>query len=148
VTSKASFRIALGAVLVVCLALVPAALAGKGGGGNGHGGTTGASYSLNLAMVNDANGNGLPNWADTITFSVSTTATTQPHVSLQCSQSGTVVYTTQTGYYDGYAWPWTQNMTLWSGAWTAGAADCTATLYDFSASKTVTLGTLSFHVDA
>ena len=135
--------------LVLALALVPVALAAKGGGGGkpGGSGTTGSS-SLSLAMVTDQNGNGLPNWADTVTFNVSTTATTQPHVSLQCSQSGVLVYTTQTGYYAGYPWPWTQNMGLWSGAWTSGAADCTATLYYFSGSKTITLKTLSFHVDA
>jgi hypothetical protein len=132
--------------LVLALVLVPAAVAAKGSGG--HNGTTSGSTSLNLEMVTDANGNGLPNWGDTVTFKVSTTATTQPHVSLQCSQNGAVVYTAQTGYYDGYPWPWTQNMSLWSGAWTGGAADCTAKLYYFSGRKTVTLKTVSFHVDA
>jgi hypothetical protein len=104
--------------------------------------------SLRLVMVADANGNGLPNWNDRVTFSVSTTATTEPHVSLKCFQSGSLVYTTQTGYYPGYLWPWTQVMTLSSPAWSGGGADCTARLYTFKSGKTLTLQTLSFHVAA
>jgi hypothetical protein len=136
-------------ILALVLALLaPAALAAKGGN-NGHGGTSDSSSSISLAvpLPYDANRNGLPNWGDTVRFNVSTTATTQPHVSVQCSQNGAVVYTAQTGYYDGYPWPWTQNMSLWSAAWTGGAADCTATLYYFSGRKTVTPAALSFHVD-
>jgi hypothetical protein len=132
--------------LVPALALVPAALAAKGG--NGGGGTTGSSDSLRLVMVTDANGNGLPNWGDTITFNVSTTATTTPHVSVLCYQGGVQVYSGLTGYYASYPWPWTQNMGLWSYSWTGGAADCTAKLYYFSGRKTITLTTLGFHVDA
>ena len=131
------------AFLVLALALVPAALAGKGGKPGGHGTTGGGS--LALVMVADANLNGLPNWGDTVSFNVSTTATTQPHVSLQCFQSGVLVYTTQTGYYAGYAWPWTQNMSLWSYAWTGGAADCTAYL---TTPDWTRLASTSFHVYA
>jgi len=144
----------LGGLMVVAVLLLAfsgvatAAKGGAGGGGKTGGGSTSGSSSLTLAMVTDSNGNGLPNWGDQVTFNVSTTATTTPHVSVQCSQSGVLVYTTQTGYYAGYPWPWTQTMTLESGAWTGGAADCTASLYYFSGSKTVTLGTLGFHVDA
>src|SRR6266566_4110197 len=73
--------------------------------------TSGSGGSLTLAMVTDVNADGLPNWGDQVKFDVSTTATTTPHVSLQCSQSGVLVYTTETGYYAGYPWPWTQIMT-------------------------------------
>jgi len=99
-------------------------------------------------MVADLNGNGSPNYGDTVTFNVSTTATTEPHVSLKCYQSATLVYSAATGYYASYPWPWTQNMTLSSSSWTSGAADCTATLYYFSGRKTVTAKTLAVHVDA
>ena len=99
-------------------------------------------------MVDDKNGNNLPNYGDTITFHVSTTATTEPHVNLECYQGGTQVYSAVTGYYASYPWPWTQNMALWSYSWTGGAADCTATLYYFSGRKTITATTLGFHVDA
>jgi hypothetical protein len=132
-------------VTALCLALVPTALAGKGGGAPPKGG----SSSLALAMVADGNADGLPNWGDTVTFNVSTTATTQPYVSLKCYQGGTLVYSTSAGFYDGYAWPWTQNMALRSSSWTSGAADCDARLYSATNSgRTTTLATLSFHADA
>src|SRR5207245_4103477 len=66
-------RIALAAVsLVLVLALVPAALAGKPGGSGG--GTT-SSGSISLVLATDTSGNGSPNWGDNVTYNVSTTAT-------------------------------------------------------------------------
>src|SRR5438046_1181345 len=143
------FRLLIGVMallLVVSTLSAGTAFAAKGsGGGKGGGGTTGTG-SLTLVLLNSTDG--LPHYGQQVTFTVSTTATTEPHVSLNCNQSGVLVYTTQPGYYAGYPWPWTQTMTLASGAWTGGAADCTATLYYFSGTSTVTLGTLNFHVYA
>jgi hypothetical protein len=136
------------AITIAVLAFAPVALAGKGhhgGGGTTSGTGTG---SLTLKMVTDSNLNGLPNWGDTITFVVSTSATTEPHVNLSCSRNGVVVYGASTGYYASYPWPWTQNMTLSSQSWAAGAADCTAVLQAYSGTSVTTVGTLSFHVDA
>jgi hypothetical protein len=138
-------------MLGVSLALVPAAFAGKGGshgggGGGNHGG--GGTSTLTLVMVNDLNSNGSPNWGDTVTFDVSTTATDQPYVDLTCSQNGVVVYGASTGFFSSYPWPWTQDMTLSSQMWTGGAAACTARLYYVNGSKTVTLAKLSFTADA
>ena len=120
------------------------ALAAKGGGGGKPGGGTGGTGGLTLVMVTDANGNAAPNWGDQVTFNVSTTATTEPHVDLTCSQNGTVVLGATTGFYASYPWPWTQIMTLSSPSWTAGAADCTATLYYFSGSRNTVLSTVRF----
>jgi len=140
----------IAALLVLALALVPVAVAGKGsgGGGGGKGGGKGgggggstSTSSLAVVMVSDANGNGLPNWGDTITFTVSTTATSQPYVEVTCSQNGTVVYSAWAGFYDAYLWPGQRLMPLSSPAWMGGAADCTATL-------NTSLATLKFHVDA
>src|SRR5438552_1129233 len=103
--------------------------------GNSHQGGTSAAGSLTLVLLT-ATADGLPHWGNQVTFTVSTTATTEPHVSLKCFQGGVLVYTTQTGYYAGYPWPWTQTMTLSSGAWTSGGANCTAELYYFSGAKT------------
>jgi hypothetical protein len=129
----------------------PAALDAKGGGGGkggggkpGGGGSTGGSGSLTLAMVTDNNSNGLPNWGDRVRFNVSTTATTEPYVSLTCSQNGVVVYSAQTGYFASYPWPWTQTMTLSSTAWQGGAAACTARLSYYSGTSAVSLGSLNF----
>jgi hypothetical protein len=135
----------LAAFVVLALALVPAALAGKPGGGGGN--TTGSSGSLSTLMVVDQNGNGAPNWNDQITFAVSTTATSSPWVRLNCYQSGVWVSTSTAGFFAAYAWA--PNFTLSSGAWTSGAGDCTATLYMVTSNgRSKTLNTLSFHVDA
>jgi hypothetical protein len=140
------------AITILVLGLVPVAFAGKGGndggGGGKRGGGTGGSGTLSVAMVADANQDGLPNWGDTITFNVSTTATTEPHVNVTCSQGGVVVYGAATGYYASYPWPWTQNMTLSSQMWSGGAASCTAVLSAYSGTSVTTLGTLSFSVAA
>jgi hypothetical protein len=121
---------------------------GGGGGKHGGGGNTTNGGSIALVMVADANANGAPNWADTVTFNVSTTATTQPNVDLKCTQNGVVVYGATTGFYADYPWPWTQNMTLSSSAWGGGAASCTARLYAFAGSGTTTLATLGFTAGA
>lgn len=133
----------ISAVAALCMALAPAALAAK----RGSGGSTSSSIT-GPVLISDANGNGLPNWGDSVTFNVSTTATTQPFVRLNCYQNGTWAYTSTVGYYPSY--PWDQYFTLMSGDWTSGAADCTATLYSVNNKtlKETDLATLSFHVYA
>jgi len=111
----------------------------KSAGKHGNG-----SSSLDLVMYADVNENDLPNWGDTVTFNVSTTETTEPHVDLTCSRNGDVVYGATTGYYASYPWPWTQFMTLSSTAWQSGAADCTAELYYFSGKNARVLKSISF----
>lgn len=132
--------------LLTAVAASSPALAAKGGGGGG--GKPAPSGSSSLALVLLDSTDGAAHWGQRVTFNVSTSATTEPHVSVSCSQSGVVVYTTQTGFYASYPWPWTQTMTLSSDAWTGGAADCSAKLYYFNGSKTVTAATLAFHADA
>jgi hypothetical protein len=144
-SSHVARRAFVGLVTLLVLVVVPAALAERGGNGHGHHDGYG---TLTVVMVADENGDSLPNWGDTITFDVSTTATDEPHVDVTCYQDGTLVYSAWTGYYDSYPWPWTQNMTLSSQAWTGGAADCTATLSAYSGSSVETLSTLDFLVGA
>ena len=133
-----------GIALVASLALVPAAFAGKPtGGGGGSGGT------ISLVMVHDANGDGLPNVLDKVTFAVSTTATTQPWVTVTCNQGGTMVYKASNGIF---ATSLNQVFTLGSNSWTSGAASCTAYLQNWSSySKrgTITnLASMNFSVGA
>ena len=133
-----------GVVLMLSLALVPAAFAGKGPGA-GKGGSGGGG-SLSVVMVTDNNGNGLPNWGDTITFNVSTSAS-MPSVQLACYQNGALVYTATRGFYPGYMW--SDNDVLEGMYWTAGAADCTATLYNTNRNgSNTTLATLNVSVGA
>jgi hypothetical protein len=108
---------------------------GKGKGRGGANADAGAS-TVSVVMYLDNNGNGVPNWNDKITFDVSTTETTQPHVQLVCFQNGDVVY--------GADWPVTPVLTLSSRAWQGGAAECTATAYYFSGSKNVTIASNNF----
>jgi hypothetical protein len=119
------------------------------GGGGGSGG--GYSSSLALTMTADQNSDGLPNFGDIITLVPTTTFVDPngngPWLSLTCSQNGTVVYSASTGYGPNYPWPWTKQMTLKSGAWTSGAADCSSKLYYYTGKKYPTLATLSFHVN-
>jgi hypothetical protein len=131
------------AFLVVAL-VAGTALAGKPVGGGGKPAPSGSS--LTLVMVSDQNADSLPNWADSITWNVSTTATTGPNVSVACYQGGTLVYSAAAGYFDGYKWPEAKIMTLKSPSWTGGAADCTARLYKITTKGTTTLATSSFHV--
>jgi hypothetical protein len=136
------------AFLVLALALVPAALAGKPGagtGGNKHGGTTSYTGSFSVKLLNSTDG--LPHWGQQITFTVSTTAPYND-VTVMCYQGGAWVYGNTVGF--GAGWPWPQIYTLQSAAWTGGAADCNAEFYATTSSgtKTQTLSTMSFHVYA
>jgi len=117
-----------------------AAAHGGGGGGKKPSPGTGTIVLVTLDSID-----GVAHWGQRVTFDVATTATTQPHVNVTCSQSGVVVYGTTTGYYADYPWPWTQVMTLASLDWSGGAADCVATLWYASGAKMVTLTTLAFH---
>jgi hypothetical protein len=96
-----------------------------------------------MALVTDANANGLPNWADTVTFNVSTSATTQPWVNLKCTQNGKVVAQGWNGYFAGSLTG--TNFQLASPTWSGGAADCTAYLTTPTWSV---LASTSFHVGA
>lgn len=130
-----------GVVLVLSLGLVPAAFAGKG-----HQTTSGSSTITGPVMVVDNNGNGVPNWQDTVTFNMSTTATAQPYVHLTCSGNG-VGYDSWKGVFPG-SLDTNWNFVLASGGWSSGAADCTATLGMYTKRGFNQLASTSFHVDA
>lgn len=147
--SHTARRIVVG-TLVACLALGAmgtSSFAGKGGGG-GKPRPSSSSSSLKVVMVKDVNLDGAPNWGDTITFDISTTATSQPNVSLQCSQGGVVVYGATAGFYDAYPWPWTQQMSLSSTAWASGAANCVAVLQQYSGTRVIDLTSIAFTAGA
>jgi hypothetical protein len=134
---------ALISILVVGL-MVGTAFAAKGGGHGGGkpGGTTGGG-TIALVMYVDKNANGAPNWNDVVTFNISTTATTEPWVNLQCSQNGVVVAQGWDGYFVGSLT--SRTFGLYSPQWTGGAADCTAYL---TTPQWAVLASTSFHVDA
>jgi len=110
-------------------------------GGHGGGGSSGSSVSLVLVDSLD----GLAHTGQLVTFTVTTSATASPFVSLNCYQGGVWVYTASAGFFAAY--PWSRNFTLSSMSWTGGDADCTARLYSSrDGTRTTTLATSSFHV--
>ena len=131
-----------GATLMLSLALVPAAFAGKGNRPS----SGGSSTITGPVMVVDNNGNGLANWGDTVTFNMSTTATAQPYVHLVCSGNG-IGYDSWKGVFPG-SLDTNWNFVLSSGGWTSGAGDCTATLGMYTKRGFNQLASTSFHVDA
>jgi hypothetical protein len=132
-----------GAALVVSLALVPSALAGKGG----KAGSGGSSTITGPVMVIDANGDGLPNFGDTVTFDESTTATSQPYVNVLCYQNGVLVMNSWNGFFDQALNP-TRNFALYSPSWQSGAASCTAWLDMYTKQGMKQLASVSFQVGA
>src|SRR5262245_15568786 len=125
-------------VVVLCVVFAPTAVAQSKG--KGKGGTNRIAYGISLEMVNDVNENDLPNFGDSVKFNVATTETF--FVSLNCYQGSSWVYAAG-GYPAG------TELTLASNSWPGGAADCTVTAFTTTdGSRTNTLGTLSFRVEA
>ncbi len=130
--------------VVLALALVPAALAAKGGNGGNQSGGGSTNGSLSLVVLDSTDG--LAHWSNHVTFNVSTTAT-QPYVTVDCYQNGVWVMSGTRGFYPDYLWG--QTFALSSAGWTGGAADCSARLFTVSSNgKSTTLATTSFHAYA
>jgi len=129
---------------VLALALVPAAFAARGGGGTT---TTGSSTLTGPVIVHDLNGNGSADHGDSITFNVSTTATSTPTVGLRCYQNGLWVYDEYLGFYSGGYWT-NPYFTLDSSYWMTGvSASCTARLFYYDRrGREQGLATLTFPV--
>jgi hypothetical protein len=102
--------------------------------------------TMSLVLLNSTDGS--PHYGQSVTFTVSTTATTQPNVSMDCYQNGTLVFGAEAGFYPGYPWPDSEIFVLSSPSWTGGSANCTAALYYFSGKKTITLTTMNILVSA
>lgn len=142
-TAPAS-RIALYIACVLALALVPAALAAKGGK-PGNNAPAAPSGTINRLVLLDATGDGLPHWNHSVTFDVSSTAQYY-FVRVMCFQDGTRVYEKS----NSFSGSWMTDYGLSGPAWTGGAADCNANLYsqNWDGSNQQTLATLAFHVYA
>jgi hypothetical protein len=109
--------------------------AGGGSGGSGGGGT------ITVVLVNSTDGQA--HWGQTVTFDVSTTATDQPWVNLNCYQNGVLVAQGWEGFFAGSLDD--QMFGLYSPQWTGGEADCTANL---TTPQWAVLASTSFHVYA
>jgi hypothetical protein len=141
-TLMALAEASLVALLVVGL-IAGTALAAKGGGPR-------TSYTgwISLApLVSDANGNGLPNRGDVVTFDISSTSSA-PYVLLDCYQGDRLVLSGRKGYFES-SLDTNENFGLASGLWAAGTdADCTASLAAYTKRGWARYGTpANFHVD-
>src|SRR5262245_6401161 len=85
----------ISAVAALCMALAPAAVADKGAGGGKPG--AGSTGTISLVLLNSTDG--LPHFGQKVTFNVSTTATSEPWVTLYCYQNGSLVYQGSNGIF-------------------------------------------------
>jgi len=144
---------------VLALALVPAAgLAAKGGGGSatggpggggkpggGAGGTGGTVSPVYLDSTD-----GVAHFGQHVTFTVSTSATSYPYVTVDCTRGGMSVYHASRGIF-----PTSLSQTFALGptpSWSSGDADCTATLENWDGygkrGGITPLASVPFHVYA
>ena len=109
--------------------------------------STGSGTLAGPVIVVDLNHDGLPNHKDTITYKVSTTATTTPEVGTRCYQGGKFVLDAYSGYFNSSIQG--PNVTLNSGYWDASkAASCTGRLFYYDRhGRQVVLATLSYNVN-
>jgi len=141
-------RIAFAMSFAAALALAGVALAGNGAGQN-----KASSSSISPPIVVSTGTptaapapTTAPKYGDTVTFDVSTTATTTPFVNLNCYQNGALV---AQGWATFFAGGTPGSFGLASPIWKSGAADCTADLGMFSKNgKWNVLASSSFHVNA
>ena len=132
-----------GVVLVLSLALVPAAFAGKGKPG---GGSSTSSTITGPVIVTDTGTPGL-SFGDIVTFNESTTATSQPYVNLLCYQNGVLVMNSWAGFFD-QALNSSRDFGLYSPSWQSGAADCNAWVDMNTRQGMKQLASVSFQVGA
>jgi hypothetical protein len=141
-------RIAFATSLAAALTLTGVAVAASGAGSNK---TSSSSISPPIVLSTGTPtaapaSTTAPSYGDTVTFDVSTTATTTPFVNLNCYQNGALV---AQGWATFFAGGTPGSFGLASPIWKSGAADCTADLGMFSNNgKWKVLASTSFHVDA
>jgi hypothetical protein len=129
------------------------ALAGVAYAANGAGSNKSSSSSISPPIVVSAGAPAAaptsttpPQFGDTVTFEVSTAATTTPFVNLNCYQNGALVAQGWATFFTGGS---PGSFGLSSPIWKSGAADCDADLGMYSKNgKWNVLASTSFHVDA
>jgi len=126
--------------------LVVGLMAGSAFAGRGGGRTTVAGTIALAPLAYDANADGLPNYGDRATFTLSGT-TEKPWVELDCYQNGSLVYLDRRGFFDGSLTGEVFNLGT-TGAWQSGAADCTAWVVKYTRKGWSKGGSTTFHVGA
>jgi len=145
-SAKALAQASLVALVVVGM-VAGTALAARGGNGGGKpgggGGATSGGGTISLALMDGAT---QANFAERVTFNISTTATASPFVHLRCYQNGALVGEGRQGFFEGALGNWWFYLGP-TPSWQGGDADCTATLEQYSGKGWSVLATApSFHV--
>ena len=92
-----------------------------------------ASIALNLTDYLVATGG--PHYGDTVNFAVSQSRTTEPWVSVTCSQNGAPVFQQTHPYFEPFLSQWGYNFVLASNpqldnyTWSGGGASCAVVLW-------------------
>ena len=135
-------KIAVAATIAVSLVFAGSAFAGKPSSSSSSIAgpyLAGSSSSQGAAAV-------APQFGQSITFDVSTTATGNPFVNLNCYQNGVLVMNSWSAFFPGGS---NQNFGLYSPVWQSGAANCTADLGMLTSNgKWKVLASNSFQVGA
>ena len=133
------------ASLALALAFAGAAFAGKTAGSSSISGPFVVGGSATATVT--ATSTSTPQYGDTITFDVSTTATDNPFVNVTCYQNGILVMQGWSAFFPGGLGD--GNFGLGSPAWRGGAAECTANLDMYTSKGALkVLASTSFHADA
>jgi len=107
------------------------------GDGTATSGPVSSISRLAVTIATDNNGDGRPNRGDSVTFAISTTQTWS-QVSVVCSQNGDVVLRAVRTPKE------SAPIALASETWSAGPADCVATLEQINDTRVLTLATAAF----
>lgn len=94
-----------------------------------------------LVLVDDANGDGVPSYADSIAFSVAGNVDWH-QIQMACYQDGELVASAWRGYF------YNPPILMQSRSWTGGAVQCVAELQQFGDSGMETLAVLEFAASA
>jgi len=137
-------KIAVALSLVIALAFAGVASAGKPSGSSSINGPFLAASPSGPAVTGATAIT--PHFGDIVTFTVSTTATSNPFVNVNCYQGGVLVMNSWSAFFPGGSG---QGFGLYSPSWQSGAADCQADLGMLTNNgKWKVLASKSFHVDA
>lgn len=135
-----------GIITLLMFGLIAGTALAAPGGGKGGGGKATAGGSLALVMVADANGDGVPNYMDSVTFDIVQSTTDLPMVGLRCYQGSSFVHDGYVALYDA-SWL-AKHFTLGSGYWDpAQDSACMARLFYYDRrGREKVLATLDFAV--
>lgn len=82
-----------------------------------------ATGTISYFMVTDKNGDGMPNWGDTIDYRVTASSTVGIWEVTKCYRDGVMIGSTLLQYPSSDT-----KVTLWSAGWQSGGANCEAHL--------------------